>query len=251
MLKVLPYNKKSKTANDLVSFFDGRVKLIDDIRKSNENDLILNWGNSHFNLLPNRYYINLPISVKSTVNKLKTFKILEENFVNIPEYTRSWEEAQEWCNRGSRVFARYEISSYGGKGIDIYEPRTYINNLNNYKFYTLFVPKKQEFRVHVFHGKVIDVTEKKAKYDKDESYSPYIRSRARGWTFCRSDIKRNESAEDLAVKAVKALKLDFGAVDAGITHDGSPIIFEINSAPGLEGTSLYKYAMTIGDLFDV
>lgn len=69
-----------------------------------------------------------------------------------------------------------------------------------------------------------------------------IRSNKRGWKFkgvaptnVPKDIKK------VSLAAVKALGLDFGAVDLVLDLEGNPYILEVNSAPGLEGTAFEKW----------
>ena len=67
-----------------------------------------------------------------------------------------------------------------------------------------------------------------------------LRSNKMGWKF--SIVKKfPKSLKDVAITAVKALNLDFGAVDCCVDVDKNPWVFEVNSGPGLEGTSLTKY----------
>jgi hypothetical protein len=47
--------------------------------------------------------------------------------------------------------------------------------------------------------------------------------------------------KNAAVKSVEVLGLDFGAVDCCIDMANHPWIIEINSGPGLQGTTLDKY----------
>lgn len=67
-----------------------------------------------------------------------------------------------------------------------------------------------------------------------------LRSNKMGWKF-KIVKKYPEAMVDVAAKAVKALKLDFGAVDCCVDINGNPWVFEVNTGPGLEGTSLEKY----------
>jgi len=69
-----------------------------------------------------------------------------------------------------------------------------------------------------------------------------VRSNKRGWKF--SSIALNTIPEPLknaAIKAVSVIGLDFGAVDCAIDTGRHPFIIEVNSGPGLQGTSLDKY----------
>lgn len=73
-----------------------------------------------------------------------------------------------------------------------------------------------------------------------------LRSNKLGWKF--SIVKKYpEALVTVAAKAVEALGLDFGAVDCCVDVDGNPWIFEVNSGPGLEATSLEKYLAAFED----
>ncbi len=67
-----------------------------------------------------------------------------------------------------------------------------------------------------------------------------LRSNRLGWKFA---IVKKYSKElgEVAAKAVKALGLDFGAVDCCLDNNDIPYVFEVNSGPGLEATSFNKY----------
>jgi glutathione synthase/RimK-type ligase-like ATP-grasp enzyme len=69
-----------------------------------------------------------------------------------------------------------------------------------------------------------------------------VRSNTRGWKF--SNVKLENVPKPLiteAVKAIKALGLDFGAVDCVMDAEKQPWIIEVNTGPGLEGTPFTKY----------
>jgi glutathione synthase/RimK-type ligase-like ATP-grasp enzyme len=54
--------------------------------------------------------------------------------------------------------------------------------------------------------------------------------------------------ENLAVEAVDAMNLDFGAVDIIMDTDNNVFVLEVNSAPGLGNTeTLEVYAKAIED----
>lgn len=74
-----------------------------------------------------------------------------------------------------------------------------------------------------------------------------LRSNKMGWKF--SIVKKfDECLKEVAVDAVKALGLHFGAVDCCLDIQTNPYIFEVNSGPGLEGTSFEKYVMSFKSL---
>lgn len=109
--------------------------------------------------------------------------------------------------------------------------------------YTKYIKKSREFRVHIFRGRVIDVQEKRKRQEVPNDEVNYlIRNSHNGWVFCRDGVDCPDSILDLSIRAVSTLGLDFGAADIGWNdHYGRGYIFEVNTAPGLEGTTLDKY----------
>jgi len=51
-----------------------------------------------------------------------------------------------------------------------------------------------------------------------------------------------------SVDCINALGLDFGAVDIGIDAQGNVAVFEVNSAPALEGMTLKNYVDMLTEL---
>ena len=69
-----------------------------------------------------------------------------------------------------------------------------------------------------------------------------VRSNHRGWKFAQVAVNTlPASLVSVATNAVKAIGLDFGAVDCAIDSNSNAWIIEVNSGPGLEGTTLEKY----------
>lgn len=82
--------------------------------------------------------------------------------------------------------------------------------------------------------------ERMAKKEVASGADMIIRSNKKGWKF--SHIKTiDDNLKNEAIKALKALKLDFGAVDCCIDVNNKPYIIEINTGPGLEETPFKTY----------
>lgn len=243
---ILPYKEGSESAKNLA--FNLNAKLL----KSNSTSRffkspILNWGNSKRLVASLGLVLNHPVRVRKAVNKLEAFQIFLENNVNIPDFTIDYEVAKNWIQDECMVVARSLLESHSGNGITL--AKTIEGLPIDSKIYVKYFPKMYEFRVHVFNGKVIDYVQKRKRDGVDESqgYNKYIRSHSNGWVFCRDNAMVKESVKTLAVAAVNALRLDFGAVDIGMTTDGTAKVFEVNCAPALEGTTLERYTQAVLD----
>lgn len=109
-----------------------------------------------------------------------------------------------------------------------------------------FVKKEEltdEWRVHVFRTRKdnMRVLRCARKVPNSENYHPWVRSHRLGWKLSYvggiPDVGRSISRS-----AVRALLLDFGAVDIGFNREGNPLVLEVNTCPGLEGGTLDLYA---------
>jgi hypothetical protein len=99
-----------------------------------------------------------------------------------------------------------------------------------------------EYRVHSFNGTSLRAGKKKPIQD---SPHPWVRSLLAGWKISYDGVSVKQVHRDLAHRAVKALGLDFGAVDIGEKADGTLIVLEVNRAPGLDGGTITAYAEAI------
>jgi hypothetical protein len=104
----------------------------------------------------------------------------------------------------------------------------------------------EEFRIHSFVGKSIRAG-KKVPRDDGFPGTPHtwIRSWDGGWRIVYTDITGTRGLRDLAHAAVKALGLDFGAVDIGQKANGELVVLEVNRAPGLSDGTAAKYSEAI------
>ena len=76
----------------------------------------------------------------------------------------------------------------------------------------------------------------------DEEVNWKVRNHDNGFIFQIEDFDLPEDCETQAIAAVEALGLYFGAVD--VVYNGrekKAYVLEVNSAPGLSGTTLDKY----------
>lgn len=108
--------------------------------------------------------------------------------------------------------------------------------------YTKGVVNSGEYRVHVFKEEVILYQKKsrrlndEGEVDTAEGEAADVRNLESNWIYRTGNLKTLERVENLAIDAVNALDLDFGAVDIIMDNEGQVFVLEINSAPGLGNT---------------
>lgn len=242
MLLIQPYKRTSGTANRLAGALE--VPLVGPRRTrwrpEPQGQFVLNWGSGKdlgFN------YINHPLSVRVAVNKLRTFEVLRTAGVCVPRYTTRRTAAEQWLANGEKVIARTLLKSRGGKGIVVCETG---QALPDARLYTVYRPKREEYRVHVWDGHVLHVQQKRRRRGITAGATTYIRNFEGGWVFCIQNVNAPERVLTQAVAAVNALGLTFGAVDVGWTENIQlATVYEVNTAPSLAGTSLERYISKI------
>jgi len=235
-----PYGP-SNSARAIVDEVEGwLIKRVNSKYVQKPKDLVINWGSKD---APFINCLNRPSAVTIARSKLATFRKLRDWKVPTLEFTCNQDEAEHW-GRDSRIFGRDLDNGQGGSGITVYESGDLIGH---HLFYTRYFRKQREFRVHVYRDRVICTSEKK-RINGHENIHKYIRSHKRGWVFAFNCLKDNPvppEVEATAIRAIEALGLDFGGVDVGWHDKNGVVIFEVNTAPGLEATTLKKY----GELF--
>lgn len=263
-LRIEPYKAFSKGAREL----SNRCGILRATKKQTAKHgtfgTLLNWGNSE-RRFANATYINNPEAVAIASNKLSTAKCLGDAGVPQPVYTTRRSVAEEWAAGGTMVCCRKLLRASEGRGLVLYEaPATGAlrsaggggggrdlgdgrddgrGRMVDAPLYTKYFKKAEEYRVHVFDGVVIDVQQKRKRQEVDnEDVNYQIRNSRNGWVFCRDGVDCPDLVTSASIAAVTALGLDFGAVDVGFNvHRGEAAVFEVNTAPGLEGTTLDRY----------
>jgi len=211
------------------------------------DDIIVNWGTiPNVGILAHTKHrsLNPGCSVRKAVNKLSTFETLSKYNISTVPWTTNKAMAKIWLNDGKTVIARKTLTGHEGAGIIIIEPGY---KLVEAPLYTLYIKSAREFRVHATPYGVID-TQWKVRDPKREVVDWKVRSYKNGFIFQRKNIKPNAKRDLLAVKAIQALGLDFGGLDIIEDKKGDFYVLEVNTAPGIEGTTVEFYAKALKEL---
>jgi len=213
---------------------------------------VINWG---VGIAPRCLVINHPDKVRLVANKLTFFRYYDEHdgakHFNVPLHMYTAANARDYLRntRAGTIVARTLTSSNEGRGIVMADNP---DDVPDCSLYTAYVKKKYEYRVHVMAGNVIDEVQKKRRLNYDPNTDGRIRNTANGYVFARTGVQVPQCVRDAAVAAVQFYGLDFGAVDVVYNeHYDKAYVLEINTAPGIEGTTVQRYAAAFRRFFNV
>ena len=247
---IWPYKIASQGAKALAEVLECKRVYPEGNYRPRPNHLIINWGNSQrpiWDGVPH-VILNQPFAVQGATNKIICLQVLDDAGVMVPEFSQQMSDTVDLFHDGrSRIYCRTKLNGHSGDGIVI---ATRPEELVPAPLYTVGVGKRTEYRVHIFRGEVLDFAQKRrmsgerlAEEGIEVDWS--IRSHDKGWVYSREDVVLPSELGEIAVRAISALGLDFGAVDCYLTAKGVAGVFEVNTAPGLEGTTLERYAEAI------
>jgi predicted ATP-grasp superfamily ATP-dependent carboligase len=238
MIVINAYSVHSKSANQLADAM--KVPLLGkflSLTKYDPGVTVINWGSGKADL-GTCTILNKPEAVRLAVNKLKSFKVFREAGVRTPDWTTDVNIASGWLPAG-KVVARARLEGRDGDGLSIHSA----GPLPPAKLYTKFIPGCTEYRVSVVGDKHVGVQKKVVVPGKPE-YNHEVKTTAGGyglhWINGWEHVPGAVTVE--AIKAVKALGLDFGGVDVIYRQDEGARVLEVNTAPELTPTLLQRYS---------
>lgn len=203
----------------------------------NFNDsIVVRWGTRETVETNSKSVVyNKAKNLEYATNKLKSRELFIEKGVQCPKLIN----LGNFEDKDLPVIARPLIHSKGRNFIVLKTRSEFTAHFKSGWYYSNFIDKEREFRIHTAHGKVLAVMEKVAPKDGNIAWNraqndtdpfTYI-----PWT----EVDNQELMPVLveALKSVDALGLDFGGVDV-MLHKGKAYVLELNTAPTLN-TSPY------------
>lgn len=241
--RVFPYKAGSQGAKALAYGLGGLVLKVEGSRfRARQDDVVINWGSSTGPRvgIPHTQIINPPDKVKIASNKLDFFMTMDvkDKEVVPPFWTHT--DRSQIPESAYPIVCRTVLDGHSGAGIVIAKSP---DELVSAPLYVKYIKKQQEFRVHVGDGEVIAVQRKARRRDvADADVNWEVRSKDNGFVFVRNGFDTPDSVTDVATRAVAAVGLDFGAVDVVFNErESKAYVLEINTAPGIEGTTVEDY----------
>lgn len=256
-VKLFAHNKHSEGAKELARAL-GIMMIKHEGSKfvNNAGKTVINWGSSR---LPDNVrsgpVVNAAANVAQASDKLHSFNAFTRGAVNCPPWTTSLAEAQRWLAQGKIVFARTMLRASSGRGIVEMLPEHPDTHNVRADLYVQYVQKKHEYRIHVLNNRVID-TQRKAlprEFEGREDVNFRIRNLENGFIFTRNDGHVvPEIVKEVGLAAVRTLGLTFGAADVIYQErTRQAYVLEVNTAPGLQGTTVTNYANAFRDFLEL
>ncbi len=247
-IRIEPYKRWSGGAKALANKCGILRATPKQVERHGDFDYIINWGNTTRRF--NGEYVNKPSAVATACNKLHSAAVFGNFGIPQPDYTTDIEVARAWYEDGDTIVSRTLLRANSGRGI-VLATKADGTKIARAPLYTKYTKKAKEYRVHVLGGRVIDVQMKKKRQEvPNEEVNYQIRNACNGWVFCRGGVDAPAVVTDAAVRAVSVLGLDFGAVDIGLNAKRDTVaVYEVNTAPGLEGTTLDNYYTAFLEVF--
>lgn len=213
--------------------------------------VVINWGSSELPVQVQRSRVINPADrIAICSNKLRFFQYVGDR-CSVPEWTTEKVVAIRWLTEKHTICARQVLNGHSAQGLVIMtnDPRTHVDA----PLYVKYIPKKDEYRVHVVRGNVIDIQKKVLQRAFAEEHGDDInwkvRNLANGFIYQRENIQTPVVVSQEAINAIAAVQLDFGAVDIVFNNkQNRAYVLEINSAPGIQGTTVQNYANALRNI---
>jgi hypothetical protein len=190
-------------------------------------DKTIRWGVSYHG---NKTALNGKVN---QFNKMEHLEIFAKNNIIAPEVYRvnnmppfAWLAPYPWLAR--------KVNHAKGKDIIVCNTTVEAIEASDVSdFYTPWIPTRTEYRVWVFRNKALAIYEKVFKGEGE--YEGFMRNHRFGFRFdSRDELLDNKELTKPSIAAVKAIDLDFGAVDVLLGKDGKYYVLEVNSQPHID-----------------
>ena len=198
--------------------------------------------------------INSRGAVSEASNKMLAFGALGCSGIAHPDYCSTPPDGQNWPLRDRfPVLGRLSNGMRGRDIVVFFQMPDILACVRDrrFDFFTAYIPKLEEYRVHIINDRVVKVAVKefRGNNSKKHGFNALVWNKGNGYFFKKVLVKScPEDIKSLSRRAIRALSLDFGAVDILSGCDGKYYVLEVNTAPGLSPVALSVYGKNLGSL---
>lgn len=191
------------------------------------NRILIRWGSYYetADIADSVDYNSREAIIRAT-NKSLSRKMLSEAGVPVPRVVTPDSE-----DIGYPLIARPRFHSLGQDLIVIQHREDFVSHYTEHApknwYYSEFVDKVREFRVHVGHGKILCILEKPGHPDKIS----WNRAQTNLSAVLLQPVEWDLAVIRESIKAVKAIQMDFAGVDVIVDRQGKAYVIELNTTP--------------------
>jgi len=209
----------------------------------------VNWGcGSQFvDFIGNGKLLNGNLNL--ALSKRRSFEAFEKAGLPYPRWSNNFAELRKQIGPDRDILHRVD-GQHGGSGIDIIRAGTNPVTLTPQErsFFVERLSYQREARVHVWCDEIIATQVKLLEPGNGNPIHSFDVGNASFTTKLEGRLEPAlaTKAGELARAAVKALGLDFGAVDLMLTKRSKLYVLEVNTAPGIRSKSIedaYSYGL--------
>jgi hypothetical protein len=203
---------------------------------SERQDVLIRWGSQARVQYRPEFTLNPAFAIARATDKYESLVRMRERGVVVPKFSLEYTELR------APYLGRRRNHTRGTDIVLCLQDR----DAGDSEFYVEYVPTAREYRARVVGDRCVKISE---KILTDESrYVAYCRNYETGYTFRQPRTPLNEYQQALAVAAVQAHGLHFGAVDLIVGDDGHTYVLEVNTAPALAPMSAASMLTAMVDL---
>ena len=221
-----------------------------------ECGVLIRWGLSRpYRIRARKGYVNLASAVAKAIDKPAAYEALRAAGVPVPEELSRDDalaalgddgyvvarEALRGCQWQTRLYTLADAAILGEQVADP-EVRSLVRYYRAYRAVA-------DYRVHVVDSwTYVQMRVRRENLHGPDRNRPQVRKLDTGWALVpvpRDFGPHQHEAELVAMRAVRALGLDFGAVDVLVPKGRGPLVCEVNTAPGLLRVHARMYALAL------
>jgi len=205
---------------------------------------ILSWGAGYCGEeeieLKSQPFNSLKAIHKNAYDKYNSLGMMTEQRVPVPKHCPA-SSIDEALKRGLLEYPVIGRKNSHRSGSGFYlcmNNRDLKNNINKTNYFLQYIPVAREYRINICFGKVARCHTK----TPTDGCDSIVRTHSKGWLFEHipyANVGRNIIKQ--AQRAMKAVGLNYGAVDIIKAEDGGVYVLEVNSAPALGDAGLENY----------
>lgn len=199
----------------------------------NDPETLIRWGNAgEWEYDRSRHVVNPAAAISKAGDKLRTLECLREAGILVPDFQTSLPSSEDglWFGRKRRGF--------GGRDIRFFESPAFAEGA---EWFSRYIPNDREYRLHVVGEEVVRTQRKYPERPELDRHGGKIKNHANGYVFKAPQKTLRPARLETAIASVKALGLDFGAVDVIIDRSDTLYVLEVNTAPGCSPLTAQAY----------